>query len=247
MILLPDNTWEIRTTEKKGRGFFTTKDIEAGTIIGDYLGEAIRIEDEEKYDTGKDFYLMYYHEKASLHPDLTTIDIHLINHSCSPNAWMYTYRGHVVFFALRHIFKGEELTIDYLLDPLDDTCSPCTHQCNCGSVICTGIMHLTKKRFDAWNVFYDNEVAKTKRERIQFGEYLKPLSSYPENIPDEPIYTLFGATEQPSYILSVTKIPDKKEIRNLIRTYGKILFFPKVNIEILGVREDLIISKNAHV
>src|ERR1044071_2264398 len=38
---------------------------------------------------------------------------HYINHSCQPNAYMRTTRGHVLFFALRDIKSGDEITIDY--------------------------------------------------------------------------------------------------------------------------------------
>src|SRR5476651_958428 len=110
MFILPPEYLDVRKTEDRGNGVFAKKDIPAGTIIGDYLGKLIREEEEEKYEDEKCFYLMYYSNKASIFPDGKKPGIHLINHSCEPNTYMYTYQGRTLYFALRQIFAGEELT-----------------------------------------------------------------------------------------------------------------------------------------
>jgi hypothetical protein len=241
MILLDQKFWEIKVTPKKGRGVFATKAIPAGRVIGDYLGKVIRTATEATSD--KDgLYLMYYHNQAAIYPtDVNAKGIHLLNHSCAPNCWVYTYKGHTLFFSLRHIFAGEELTISYLLSP-DDFCNPCPHQCRCEESHCSGTMHLSKGRFAKWNRFVSLQSKQTKKGRISYGKELPKLTSYPDTIADQPIYSLFGATQKPSLKLAAKKLPPNFKIRKLIRDTGRTLLFPNLKTNILGVVDDVIYS-----
>lgn len=243
MFLISDDTWTVKQTKKRGRGIFAKKDIDAGTVIGDYLGKVIHTSEEDAIDESKNFYLMHYHERASIFPDLSKPGVHLINHACTPNCWMTTYRGHTLFFALRRIFKDEELTVAYLVSPQDKYCDPCTHICTCGSVICSQTMHLSEKRYNTWITFHDKEAKKTKRERVRFGQNLPKLSSYPKNVSDNPIYTLFGTTKKAAHTLQEKELPSVTTLRKLIRATGKTLQFPALNIHVLGMLDDLIISQ----
>jgi len=63
---------------------------------------------------------------------------HYINHSCEPNAYMKTIYGHVLFFALRDIERGEEITVDY-----EDTLHPDTKRCYCRAPSCRGTINRT--------------------------------------------------------------------------------------------------------
>jgi hypothetical protein len=183
MILLPNDYWEIKETKNKGRGIFAKKEISKGTIIGDYLGRIVHpkdaIVDEEN------FYLMYYHDKAAIAPDLKQPGVHLLNHSCVPNAWLYTYSGHTLAFALKDIARKTEITIPYLLSPKDEFCNPCPHVCECNDAHCTKNMHLTKDEYDKWRKLNEKWAKKTKRERIRYGKELPHLSNYPKTIPNE--------------------------------------------------------------
>lgn len=243
MILLPADSWEIRKTGKRGKGIFITKDIPAGTVVGDYIGKIVPEAEEDKYDNAGHFYLMYYHSNASIFPNLRKPGIHLINHSCTPNVWMYTYMGHTLYFAIRHIFPGEELNVSYLLSPQDKDCNPCNHLCHCNGVICYHTMHLSKEQYERWETFHDQEAAKTKRSRVTYGKTLPLLSHYPEVIEDNPVYTLFGALHEKPETMNDTSIPDKATLRRIIRETGRTLFFPNLNLLIYGIQEDLLISK----
>lgn len=155
MFFIDKSFYQIKKTRKKGLGVFAKKKIDAKTIIGEYTGEKIEI---EKYDLEKDkdgLYLMFLDDNYAIYPDLNTVDIHLLNHSCEPNCWILNTNGKVYFFALRGIDIGEELTISYLLPPKDKNCKPCTHNCYCGSVRCTGTMHQSKENFKKWQKFQD--------------------------------------------------------------------------------------------
>lgn len=187
MFLLPSTYWHIRNTKEKGRGVFARKKIAVGTIIGDYLGKVIKTADYDLSKDAKGLYLMYLTDQASIYPDLKKPDIHLFNHACVPNCWMYIYRGHTLFFALGDIEVGEELTIAYLLSPKDG-CDPCTHSCVCKSKNCRGTMHLTKENYDRWQHFQNIQRKKTKTAKFVFGKNLSRLATYPKNIPNNPIY-----------------------------------------------------------
>lgn len=243
MFLIPDNSWEVRKTATKGRGVFATRDIEEGTIIGDYLGIVIHPKDEDSIEEDENFYLMYYHDKASIFPDLSKPGIYLLNHSCTPNTWMYTYKGHTLFFTLRHIFPDEELTINYLLSPQDDTCDPCTHLCSCEGIICHQTMHLSKKRYEVWSEFHNEEMSLTKAERIRYGKELKPLDNYPKAPKDHPVYDLFGSIQEKPAVFKDTKLPKLTEIRHHIKKTGRTLLYPKLNLHILGVTDGQLVAK----
>lgn len=190
MFLLKDDYWQIKKTKEKGSGVFTQKKIKAGTVIGDYLGKVIKTADYDLASDKAGLYLMYYSNQASIYPDLKNPGIHLFNHSCTPNCWIYTYCGHTLFFALRNIEPGEELTISYLLSPKDETCKPCTHTCKCRSEFCTGTMHLSKDKYEKWQKFQNLEKKKTKRPKVVFGKNLPKLTFYPKIIPNNPIYSI---------------------------------------------------------
>lgn len=243
MFLINNKYWKVKETRDRGRGIFATKDIKAGSVIGDYIGKVIKTAEEDIYEKDKNLYLMYYNDRASIYPDIKTSGIHLLNHSCSPNCWMYTYKGHTLFFAIRHIFSGEELTISYLLSPGDPDPKSNEFECMCGSNICNRSMLLSKERYKEWAAFTDAQAKKTKAKRITYGIDLKQLDLYPKNLPDNPIYTLFGYSEIPPLVLNNKIMPQIKEIRKIIRETGKILHFPNLNLKVLGVIENKVFSK----
>ncbi len=244
MILLSDNIWEMRNTVKKGKGIFAKKLISAGTVIGDYIGTVIRTADEDTYEKDNGFYTMYYHDYASIYPtDVSKPGLHIINHSCTPNTWMYSYRGHTLYFAIRAIFPGEELTVSYLLSPLDDTCEVCTHHCACESPVCTKTMHLSQKEYKKWKAYDDALSKKTKRERIRYGKVLPLLSEYPKSIPDHPIYALYGSESVSPVTVKEKTLPSVSKIRKRIRETGRTLLFPALKKRVLGVQDDIIISE----
>ena len=119
---------KIKKTSQKGRGVFAKKDIAPGTVIGDYLGKIILNREIDEKTQG--LYDMRINDFFSILPDPKKEGVHLTNHSCEPNLGMYEIGIHTIFFALRKIFKGEELLVSYYLGPPEKkTCNPCTHEC----------------------------------------------------------------------------------------------------------------------
>ncbi|MBI2033027.1 MAG: SET domain-containing protein [Candidatus Levybacteria bacterium] len=249
MFLLPKSYWEIRTRiyqnstgEKKNRGVFAKKDIAPGTIIGDYLGLVVPSEDEDKYEDDNEMYLMYYTEDATIAPDPKKPGVHILNHSCMPNCGMYTYMGHTVYFALRRIHKGEELTVSYQLSPKDKDCKPCTHQCYCSTPMCTKTMHLTKRQYDNWVAFEEKASAKTKIVPASLKTILPRLRKYPKRILPEDVYGMFGNTHKKSLILSEKTMPTVKDIHLLIQETGLTIYLPLIKKRVLGIHEGKIIT-----
>lgn len=188
MFLLKKDFWQIKKTKEKGFGVFAKKKIDAGSVIGDYLGKVIKT---AEYDLDKDkdgLYLMYLTDQSSIYPNFKKPGTHLLNHSCEPNCWIYTYCGHSLFFTLREIEAGEELTIYYLLSPKSKNCNSCLHTCKCKSKSCTGSMHLSEDKYQKWQRFQNKEKKKTKIVKFVYGKNLPKLTSYPETIPNNPIY-----------------------------------------------------------
>lgn len=190
MIFLDKGSWEVRTTKNKGKGFFAKKTILKGVVIGDYTGTVLRTRDIDFSGIKNDLYLMYYHDQAVIDPDLTKPGIYLLNHSCNPNCWIYTLHGHTLFFALRNINAGEELTISYLFAPKSKLCNPCPHVCKCGEASCSKTFHLSEEKYSKWREFQETREKKDRRTRINYGSELKPLPQYPKRIPENYIKTV---------------------------------------------------------
>jgi uncharacterized protein len=244
MFLLSNDYWEIKKTEHKGRGVFAKKDIPAGVVIGDYLGKLVHDNEEEKHNENHNgLYTLYYTEDVSIIPDADDPGVHLINHSCEPNTFMYSYKTHTLYFALRHIFKGEELTVSYLLPPIDDDCKPCEDVCKCGSELCTGTMHLSEKVYDDWNAFDDEMIKNDTFPPFKPGDMLPILASYPENIEDNNIFPLFGSFHHKVLEVKDTKLPSQKELRERLRQTGQQLHFTKLNLLVLGISNNHLIGK----
>ena len=188
MFLLKDSDWEVRKTKEKGYGVFSKKEIRSRTVISDYLGKIINIAEYDLDNDKKGLYLMYLTDQTCVYPDLTKPGPHLLNHSCKPNCWIYIYKYHTLFFALRKIKPGEELTISYLLSPKDEICNPCIHDCKCGNKFCTGTMHLSKDKYRRWQKFQNKKNKKTRITKFIFGKDLLKLDYYPKTVPNNEIY-----------------------------------------------------------
>jgi hypothetical protein len=240
MIFLPDGSWDICETKHKGRGLFAKRTIPPGVIVGDYTGKVVRLSEFDFASDGGDVYLLCYHDRAGIYPDRSRPGLHLLNHSCAPNCWLYTYRGHTLAFTLRHIFPGEELTISYLLSPDDSE----RYVCRCESFNCQGTMCLSREKYKKWRAFQDAREGEDTRARIRYGHELKLLSSYPKLIQDNAIYDLFGNQKESPEIVQSQVLPDARHVRELICKTGRILDFPKLNLRVCGVENGVLIMGN---
>lgn len=243
MFLLPKTHWTVKETPDRGKGVFATQDIPAGMVIGDYIGKVIDAEEDDKYEAEYGFYLMYYTDDATLIPDFQKEGVYLVNHSCTPNVGFYTYKGHTIYFTLRKIFKGEEITVSYQLPPEDEDCVPtCEHICYCGSFVCTKTWHLSEDQYNQWEQFDDTKTKETQTAQAEVGTMLPVLASYPQNIPDYQVYTLFGSETMSAVEYSEEQLPDVAEIRSRIRETGRYAAFSKIGITVYGVADNKLVT-----
>ncbi len=242
MFLLPQSYWEVRDVSHKGRGLYARKEIVPGTVVGDYLGEIIYAHETDE-NVGE-FYDLNITPKLSILANPKEMGIHLINHSCAANCAMFPYKGHTLFFALRRIFIGEELTIFYFLGAPTPEEEICLDVCHCGSPVCRGTMHNPQEYNDRYEAFEKQRSSKYLRQfDSMVGQLLPPLDTYPKIIEDYPLFDLFGSLEKQPLENEATRVPDISRIRELIRESGQQVRFPNLGIDIYGVMNGLLISR----
>ena len=127
----------IKQSPINGKGCFATIPFLSGKKIAEYTGE--RISDLEAIKRARKRRILRICDidgRWSLDGARGGNGTHYINHSCQPNAYMKTVYGHVLFFALRNIDPGEEITIDY-----EQTLHPDSKRCRCGTASCRGTLN----------------------------------------------------------------------------------------------------------
>lgn len=235
MLLLDSSYWTIQHTPKKGRGVFAQREIDGGLVIGDYLGKIYPDKEAEELEGTIGLYSMSYGQSTSIFPvDVSVAGVHIVNHSCMPNCSQYSYQNRTLYFSLRKIFPGEELTTSYDMEYSDEP-SPGSYACFCGTLLCRGTMCVSAEVTKA----SDAEVAENQQqwmnESRDIHTILTPLTTYPTVIADDPIYDIFAHLEKASHILTETTMPDVDQIRLLLRTHGVPIRFEQMGIDITGV------------
>ncbi|MDQ2659247.1 MAG: SET domain-containing protein-lysine N-methyltransferase [Verrucomicrobiota bacterium] len=118
-----------------GRGCFAAIALPARKKVGELLGERIsNREAARRVARGGKVRISQLDDRWSIDASRGGDATALINHSCAPNCFSRTTRGHLLFFALRKIITGEEITLDY---------TPSQHpgrRCTCGAPSCRGVM-----------------------------------------------------------------------------------------------------------
>ncbi|XP_040183040.1 histone-lysine N-methyltransferase 2B [Rana temporaria] len=125
-----------------GRGLFCKRNIDAGEMVIEYAGIVIRAvltdKREKFYDSkGIGCYMFRIDDFDVVDATMHGNAARFINHSCEPNCYSRVIhvegQKHIVIFALRSIYRGEELTYDYKF-PIEDASSKL--HCNCGAKKC---------------------------------------------------------------------------------------------------------------
>ncbi|MCX6794846.1 MAG: SET domain-containing protein-lysine N-methyltransferase [Candidatus Falkowbacteria bacterium] len=248
MLLLPPGYYQIKKTKKKGRGVFVRQEIPAGTIIGDYLGllmEDAKAEILEKRYGNACYSMDYNNNGLSIFPvDIKAAGVHLINHSCAPNCDAYFYYGHTLYFALRRIWSGEELTIDYGFDPDDSDKKEFLYPCFCDSPFCRGTMYTSVARLKHYGSFYRQETKGQKFKLLPVGQVLGALEKYPAAVKDNSIFDLFVNLKAAPLNYYDRKIPSVKELRKRLRASGRRLNFKKLGLKVLAVINGRIVVRS---
>ena len=127
----------IRKSKINGKGCFATVALKRGRKIAEYVGERINdLEAQKRARKRRILRICDIDGRFSIDGSRGGNGTHYINHCCEPNAYMRTLYGHVLFFALRDIRAGEEITIDY-----EQTLHPDSKRCFCGAKNCRGTIN----------------------------------------------------------------------------------------------------------
>ncbi|XP_063797869.1 histone-lysine N-methyltransferase 2A [Pseudophryne corroboree] len=125
-----------------GRGLFCKRNIDAGEMVIEYSGNVVRstlTDKREKYYDGKGIgcYMFRIDDSEVVDATMHGNAARFINHSCEPNCYSRVIpidgQKHIVIFAMRKIYRGEELTYDYKF-PIEDASNKLA--CNCGTKKC---------------------------------------------------------------------------------------------------------------
>ncbi|XP_078589839.1 histone-lysine N-methyltransferase 2A-like isoform X3 [Branchiostoma floridae x Branchiostoma japonicum] len=125
-----------------GRGLFCKRNIDSGEMVIEYAGMVIRsvlTDKRENYYNSKGIgcYMFRIDDYEVVDATMHGNAARFINHSCDPNCYSRVIqvegKKHIVIFAMRKIYKGEELTYDYKF-PIEDQNSKI--DCTCGSKRC---------------------------------------------------------------------------------------------------------------
>nr|XP_055052439.1 histone-lysine N-methyltransferase 2A isoform X1 [Misgurnus anguillicaudatus] len=125
-----------------GRGLFCRRNIDAGEMVIEYSGTVIRsvlTDKREKYYDGKGIgcYMFRIDDYEVVDATVHGNAARFINHSCEPNCYSRVVsvdgQKHIVIFAMRKIYRGEELTYDYKF-PIEEPGNKLP--CNCRAKKC---------------------------------------------------------------------------------------------------------------
>ncbi len=121
-------------------GVHAAESIPANRKVIEYVGERIsRVETKRRANTNEFNYLFTLDKYWTIDGSVDGSGAQFINHSCEPNLISRIVKGHILYYSLRDIKKGEELTIDYHFAHDVDRVP-----CACGATRCRGTINLLK-------------------------------------------------------------------------------------------------------
>jgi hypothetical protein len=243
MFHISKDFYEIRETAEKGRGVFALKTVEPGTVIGEYVGTVLRHDDAIETEDQGHFH-MHLIEDIYCLADKNTLGTHLLNHSCAPACGVEDFKGHAVYFALRTIHPGEEITISYGLGKPNKFCNPCHHACHCESQFCRGSWHSADEEYDMTRDRSAAEYQQTLEEiERAVGTELQPLANPPTFYEDDDWFDIYASEHLDPESNSETTMPSIEKLRSKIRLSGRPQKFPKLGLTVLAVQGDVVSTK----
>jgi SET domain-containing protein len=118
-------------------GLYADEPIPPKRKIIEYTGEKISRRETKKRAEGPLNYIFTLNSYWSIDGNVNGSGAQFINHCCEPNTYAWIYKEHILYMSLRHIKRGEELTIDYHFAK-DVEQVPCS----CGAKNCRGTINL---------------------------------------------------------------------------------------------------------
>lgn len=162
---------QFRDSAIEGRGVFARRHFEPGDVITPYAPAQTRLPIDDARATaaaGSKFTLVSEGAWVIV-PDTNVPGGWLCNHSCSPNAAIYS-DGVGRIQCLRPITPGQEVTIFYGWVTLNE---PERDPCRCGAENCRGFINFDLSDDDARHCESDTPEGNAFRERFQaYADYL---------------------------------------------------------------------------
>jgi SET domain-containing protein len=116
-------------------GVYAVESIPARRKVIEYTGEKIDLAEFKRRE--ETLYLFELDSEWTIDGSVGGSGAEFVNHSCEPNLETRILKGHILYFSLRPIKKGEELTIDYNYDDDDELMI-----CGCGAKTCRGTINI---------------------------------------------------------------------------------------------------------
>lgn len=126
----------IRPSAIEGQGCFSSMHFRRRRKIAEYTGEKISNAEANLRAGRRRLRICAINDRWSLDGSKGGNGTHYINHSCQPNSYMKILYGHILFIALRDIWPGEEITIDY-----ESTLHSNKKRCTCRALLCRGTIN----------------------------------------------------------------------------------------------------------
>ena len=182
---------EFRDRSIAGRGVFAKRRFKPGDVITPYAPKQRRLDvaDPEATLAAESKLTLLSEQWTVIVPDTSVPGGWLCNHSCNPNAAIFSDReGRIQ--CTRSIAPGEEVTIFYGWVTQNE---PERDPCLCGSSRCRGFINFDLTDRDAALVDGDSEQSVLVRARLD--EYIRFLHSIEQEQVEETILRTLGAMQ----------------------------------------------------
>ncbi|HXK17835.1 MAG TPA: SET domain-containing protein-lysine N-methyltransferase, partial [Polyangiaceae bacterium] len=165
---------QFRDSAIEGRGVFARRRFEPGDVVTPYAPQQRRlaIDDPEANAAAQTKFTLVSEDLWVIVPDTSVPGGWLCNHSCAPNAAIYS-DGAGRIQCERPIHPGEEVTIFYGWVTLNE---PERDPCRCGAKACRGFINFDVSSDDARHCESDTSEGRAFRERFQaYADYLQSI------------------------------------------------------------------------
>lgn len=165
---------EFRNSKISGRGVFARRRFDPGDFIVAYAPKHRRVDatSREATDASETRLTLLSEGWSVIIPDTTVPGGWLCNHSCSPNADLYS-DGDGRIQCRTPISPGDEVSIFYGWVTENQ---PERDPCRCGSPRCRGFINFDLSDEDARNFETDTEAGHALRARLaEYAEFLKSI------------------------------------------------------------------------
>jgi hypothetical protein len=162
---------QFRDSAIEGRGVFARRRFAPGDVITPYAPKQRRlaVDDPEATAASATKFTLVSEGSWVIVPDTSVPGGWLCNHSCQPNAAIYS-DGAGRIQCLREISAGQEVTIFYGWVTINE---PERDPCRCGSAQCRGFINFDLSDDDARHCESDTPEGHAFRERFQaYADYL---------------------------------------------------------------------------